>query len=81
MIADQKHYVKLTRECKELDGPTKARREYIQLLGSTEEVKNILVNESDAEIREMAREEMDNGQERLPVLEEGTKLILVPTDP
>ena len=81
MIADQKRYVKLTKEYKELDDLMKARKEYIQLLGNIEEAKNILANESDAEMREMAKEEMDNSQERLPVLEEEIKLMLVPADP
>ena len=76
VIADQKRYVKLTKEYKELDDLMKARKEYIQLLGNIEEAKNILANESDAEMREMAKEEMDNSQERLPVLEEEIKLML-----
>ena len=81
VIADQKRYVKLTKEYQELDDLMKARKEYIQLLGNIEEAKNILANESDAEMREMAKEEMDNSQERLPVLEEEIKLMLVPADP
>ena len=55
VIADQKRYVKLTKEYKELDDLMKARKEYIQLLGNIEEAKNILANESDAEMREMAQ--------------------------
>ena len=81
VIADQKRYVKLTKEYKELDDLMKARKEYIQLLGNIEEAKNILATESDADIREMAKEEMDLSQERLPVLEEEIKLMLVPADP
>ena len=52
VIADQKRYVKLTKEYKELDDLMKARKEYIQLLGNIEEAKNILANESDAEMEE-----------------------------
>ena len=59
----------------------KARKEYMQLLANIEEAKDILSNESDADMREMAKEEMDNSQERLPVLEEEIKLLLVPADP
>ena len=69
VIADQKRYVKLTKEYKDLDDLMKARKEYIQLLGNIEEAKNILSNESDADMREMAKEEMDNSQERLPALD------------
>ena len=75
VIADQKRYVKLTKEYKDLDDLMKARKEYIQLLGNIEEAKNILSNESDADMREMAKEELDNSQERLPVLEEEIKLM------
>ena len=81
VIADQKRYVKLTKEYKDLDDLMKARKEYIQLLGNIEEAKNILSNESDADMREMAKEEMDNSQERLPALEEEIKLMLVPAGP
>ena len=81
VIADQKRYVKLAKEYKDLDDLMKARKEYIQLLGNIEEAKNILSNESDADMREMAKEEMDNSQERLPALEEEIKLMLVPADP
>ena len=81
VISDQKRYVKLTKEYKDLGDIMKARKEYIQLLGNIEEAKNILSNESDADMREMAKEEMDNSQERLPALEEEIKLMLVPADP
>ena len=81
VIADQKRYVKLTKEYKELDDLMKARKEYMQLLGNIEEARNILANESDADMREMAKEEMDSSQERLPLLEEEIKLMLVPADP
>ena len=46
------------RQYKELDDLMKARKEYIQLLGNIEEAKNILANESDAEMREMAKEDV-----------------------
>ena len=58
VIADQKRYVKLTKEYKELDDLMKARKEYMQLLGNIEEARNILANESDADMREMAKEEI-----------------------
>ena len=81
VIADQKRYVKLTKEYKELDDLMKARKEYMLLLGNIAEARNILANESDADMREMAKEEMDSSQEHLPVWEEEIKLMLVPADP
>ena len=57
VIADQKRYVKLTKEYKDLDDLMKARKEYMQLLANIEEAKDILSNESDTDMREMANEE------------------------
>ncbi len=81
VIADQKRYVKLTKEYKELNDLMNARKEYMQVLNGIEEAKEIIANETDAEMREMAREELDACQTRQPELEERIKLLLVPADP
>ena len=81
VIADQKRYVKLTKEYKELGDLMEARKEYIQVLNGIEEAKEIITNEADPEMREMAREELDTCNERIPALEEEIKLLLVPADP
>ena len=69
VIADQKRYVKLTKEYKELGDLMNARKEYMQVLNGIEEAKEIIANETDAEMREMAREELDACQARQPELE------------
>ena len=81
VIADQQRYVKLTREYKDLSSLMKARKEYMQVLQGIEEAKDILVNEEDPEMKEMAREELAANQERQPQLEEQIKLMLIPADP
>ena len=68
VIADQKRYVKLTKEYKELGDLMNARKEYMQVLSGIEEAKEIIANETDAEMREMAREELDACQARQPEL-------------
>lgn len=80
VIADQKRYVKLTKEYKDLNDIMKARREYIQCLNGLEEAKQIMTNESDPEMKEMAREEANLCEVRIPELEEEIKLLLVPAD-
>ena len=65
VIADQKRYVKLTKEYKELGDLMNARKEYMQVLSGIEEAKEIIANETDAEMREMAREELDACQTNL----------------
>ena len=81
VIADQERYVKLTREYKDLGDIMNARKEYVACLNSIAEAKDILANESDAEMKEMAREELSVNQAKLPELEEKIKLLLVPKDP
>ncbi len=76
VIADQKRYVKLTKEYKDLNDIMKARREYIQCLNGLEEAKQIMTNESDPEMKEMAREEANLCEVRIPELEEEIKLLL-----
>lgn len=81
VISDMKRYVKLNREYRELEKIANARKEYQQLLSNIAESRNILENESDSELREMAKDELDSANERLPHLEEEIKLLLVPSDP
>ena len=81
VIADQQRYVRLTKEYKELEDLMAARKEYADLLGNLEEGKDLLVNESDPDIKEMAREQVAECEERIPALEDKIKLMLVPKDP
>ena len=81
VMSDMKRYAKLGKEYKELDIIVKAGKEYRQLIANIEEAKEILENESDADMREMAKEELAASQERQPQLEEEIKILLVPADP
>ncbi len=81
VIADQRRYVKLTKEYKELDDLMQARNEYKKLLVNISDAKEIIANESDVELKNMAREELDISQKRVPQLEEEIKLMLIPEDP
>ena len=81
VIGDQKRYVRLTKEYKELEDLMTARKEYANLLSNLEESKDMLLNETDAEMKDMAREEVAECEKRIPELEERIKLMLVPKDP
>ena len=81
VIADQKRYVQLTKEYKNLEDIMKARQEYINAVKGLKEAKDLLANEDDAEMKEMAREEIAANERRIPELEEEIKLLLIPVDP
>ncbi len=51
------------------------------MLGNLAESKHLLMTEDDAEMKEMAREEVAACERRIPELEESIKLLLVPKDP
>ena len=81
VIADQKRYVKLTKEYSDLEKINKATIRYEGLLNSITEAREILETENDPEMREMAKEELDTCQSQIPDMEEEIKLLLVPADP
>ena len=81
IISDRKRFVKLNKEYRDLEKIVAARNEYKQVIIGIEEAKSIFETESDADIREFAREELDVYTQRLPLLEEEIKLLLIPADP
>ena len=81
VIADRNRFVRLTKEYKGLEELLAAKHDYEQLLANLDEARNIVMNDDDPDLKEMAREEIAAGEERLPALEEQIKLMLVPADP
>ncbi|HBN64136.1 MULTISPECIES: peptide chain release factor 1 [Duncaniella] len=81
VIQDMKRYVRLTKEYKDLEKLTAVTRHYRSLLGNIDEAREVLASESDPELRDMAKEELDEATGALPALEEEIKLLLIPADP
>ena len=81
VIADMKRYVRLTKEYKDLEKLTAVTRRYRTMLANIDEARAVLAAEDDAELRQMAKEELDEATDALPALEEEIKLLLIPADP
>lgn len=81
VIADMKRYIKLNKEYNELNKIMTAVKEYKTALTNISEAKEIYDKESDAELREMAKAEIDDLEPQIPVMEENIKLLLIPADP
>ena len=62
VIADQRRYVKLTKEYKSLETLLGATNRYRKLLEDIEQAKLVLDSETDEDLRAMAREEIDANQ-------------------
>lgn len=81
VISDQKRYVKLNKEYRDLEKILIAKKEYELALAHLSEAKDILANETDAEMREMAKMQLDEIEPKIPEMEENIKLLLIPPDP
>ena len=81
IIADMKRYVKLNQEYKTLQKLVAKFQEYKNLVDNIESGKEILAEETDEEMREMAREEMEVSENLIPEKEQEIKMLLVPADP
>ena len=80
-MQDMKRYVALNKEFKDLEPLIGAYNEYKTILGNIEEAREILKNEQDEEMREMAKEEFETLSASLPEREEQIKIMPLPKDP
>ena len=81
ITADMKRYVKISKDYKDLQPVVKAYKDYKALLDTIAECKELLETEKDAELREMAKEELVASQERRDKMEEEIRIMLIPADP
>ena len=81
IISDMKRYVKLNKEYKKLEPVVEAYNSYRDLLSNIENAKKMLHDESDEEMREMAKMELDSMLEQLEPMEQEIKMLLIPRDP
>ncbi len=81
IISDQKRYIKINKEYKDLRAIMDERETYITLTNNIAEAEEIIADGSDAEMVEMAKMELDEAKEALPALEEKIRFMLVPKDP
>ena len=81
LIRDQKRYKDVMREHSHLSALMEAYDEYKKVLQGIEDSKFIITEEDDQEMKEMAREELKELEEKQPQLEDKIKMLLIPPDP
>jgi peptide chain release factor 1 len=81
IIADQKRYVQLNKEYKDLSNLVAKIKSYKTLLSNLEEAEQLLKEEKDEEMLAMAKMEVEKAKESIPALEEEIKFLLIPKDP
>ncbi|MCR4675587.1 MAG: peptide chain release factor 1 [Lachnospiraceae bacterium] len=78
---DSKRFQKLMKEQAELTPIVEAYEEYKQCKQNIEDSLAMLDEESDEEMRELAKEELNESKDRVEELEDTLKILLLPKDP
>ena len=81
VIADVKQFVQYNKDYKELEPIIETSERYRTALANLAEAKDVLVNDHDEEMREMARMEIAELEPAIARMEEEIKLLLIPKDP
>ncbi len=81
LVKDQKKFKEVMREHGHLCEVLEVGNEYRKCLKGIEDAKMMITAEDDADMKEMAREELKALEEKVPKLEEDIKLKLIPPDP
>ncbi|BAV94679.1 peptide chain release factor 1 [Ichthyobacterium seriolicida] len=80
VITDSRRYIKLNKEYKELSKLVEAANEYKALLKSLDEAKQIISEGTDQELVELAKEELDELNKNVSLMEEEIKILMIPKD-
>ncbi|MDR3235232.1 MAG: peptide chain release factor 1 [Prevotellaceae bacterium] len=80
-MSDMKRYVTLNKEYKELEPIVAACANYKKILHDWRSAKEMLATEKDEEMREMAKQEIEQLEAKIPAIEDEIKLLLIPVDP
>lgn len=81
VISDQKRYIELNKEYKDLKALMDVREKYIELTSNIEEAQEIISDGSDPEMTEMAKMQLEESKNALNDLEDKIRMMLVPKDP
>jgi peptide chain release factor 1 len=81
IISDMQKYIKLNKEYKDLEPIVSKINQYIKVVNNIDEAKDILKNEDDVELKDLAKLDLEESLDLKNSLEEDVKLLLIPKDP
>ena len=81
IISDMDRYVKLSKEYRDLEEIVISYKEYKSIFDNLKSAKEMLDSEKDPEMREMAKMEIYELDQKRPIVEEQIKMLLIPKDP
>lgn len=81
IINDQKRYIALNKEYKDLKVLVDKREEYKIVLDNLKEAEDIINEGGDAEMVEMAKMQLEEAKEEIPRMEDDIRFLLIPKNP
>lgn len=81
VISDMKRFVRLNKEYRDLEPLIKVFDEYKNVQSNIENARDIIANEKDEEMREMAKMELEELTSKIGKMEEEIQFLLLPSDP
>jgi peptide chain release factor 1 len=81
IISNMDRFVKLNKEYRDLEELDTVYKSFKNLIDNLHSAKELLEVETDPEMREMAKMEIDELEHQRPLMEEEIKLMLIPKDP
>ena len=81
VVNDQSRFRKLMKEQNDLTPIVEAYKEYKNCKQNIEDSLSLLEDESDEEMKELAKEELSESKKRVEELEQELKILLLPKDP
>ena len=81
VISDQGRYIKISKEYKDLKLIVDKKNEYREVLSNIDEAKEIIKNEKDLEMIELANMELSESEKKLLKIEDQLKKMLIPKNP
>ncbi len=81
VVNDQNRFRKLMKEQNDLTDIVEKYKEYKETKARIEDSLAMLEEESDEEMRELAKEELNECKQKVTVIEEELKILLLPKDP
>ncbi len=81
VLNDQKEYARLAKEHSDMSPVASKIREYFGVLDGIADAREMLRSETDAEMKDLAKAELDELEERVEPLEDELKVMMLPADP
>ncbi|PKQ10285.1 MAG: peptide chain release factor 1 [Actinobacteria bacterium HGW-Actinobacteria-9] len=81
VLADQKQYARFAKEHRSQQPLAEKARQYLEAMDELDGAREMMRNETDPDMREMAAQEVKDLEATLPAMEEELKVMLLPADP